>query len=642
MRFLICLSMSITLLAAVPAAAARAAIATQPIAPAPAPATTQAATIENFPTPAELIEKMKATKAQKDALPHVAYIAIDEPIVEKPADFSFFGDPDAPTLRSLIDRLNQAKHDKKIRAVLVTIGGEADLSFSQAQEIRDTLQELKRAGKKTFVYADAYDTARYTLASSATKICVLEGGVILVPGVAMVAMFAKGLLDKVGVKADYIQIGEYKGADEQYTRTTASAQLKGEMTRLADSLYTQIVDGISLHRNLPRQTVESIVDDAMLSARAAKDRGLVDALVDQDGLRALIESEISTKGKKIELVHDYGVEKQEAPDFSNPFALFAAMAKGGQDENASGKPKIGLVYVDGVITDGEGGQSMFGDEQTAGSEDLRKAFRMAAKDDNVKAVVIRIDSPGGSALASEVIWQSARRLAEKKPVVVSIGGMAASGGYYIASAADTIYADSSAIIGSIGVVGGKFVYGDLLSEKLGVTTESFSKGRNADLFSSAKTFDERQRKMITGWMKETYDQFLDRIQTTRRSKIKHIDDVARGRIFAAKQGKDLGLVDEIGGLEDAIADAAKQAGLSDGGYDVRSLPQPKTLMDIFGGGSGSEARTPIRPSVKIDVSSVLGLLDPSTRRIVRQQLTTMTLFQKHPVQLVAPYAIRVR
>ena len=638
MRPPLCLTMSLTLLAASPALT-RAAITTQPI----APATTQAVDVASFPTPAELMERMKAQKAQKDALPHVAYIAIDEPIVEKPADFSFFGDPDAPTLRSLIDRLNQAKHDKKIRAVLITIGGEADLSFSQAQEIRDTLQQINRAGKQTFVYADAYDTARYTLASGATHVCILEGGDVLIPGVGMEAMFARGLLDKVGVKADYIQIGEYKGADEQFTRTTASEQLKGEMTRLADSLYTQIVDGISLHRDLPRKTVEAIVDDAMLSARAAKDRGLVDHLVDQDGLRKLIESKIATKGKKIELVHDYGEKKLEAPDFSNPFALFAAMAKGQEAEN-TGKPQVGLVYVDGVITDGEGGQSMLGDENIAGSEDLRKALRIAAKDDNVKAVVIRINSPGGSALASEVIWQSARRVAETKPVVISIGGMAASGGYYIASAGDTIYADSAAIIGSIGVVGGKFVYGDVM-EKLGVTTESFSKGRNADLFSSSKTFDERQRTMITTWMKETYEQFLDRIQTTRRSKIRHIDDVARGRIFAAKQGKDLGLVDEIGGLEDAIADAARQAGLSDGGYDVRSLPQPKTLMDILGGGGGdaAESRTPIQPKVKLDVAqSLLSVLDPATRRLVQQQLTAMTLFQRHPVQLVAPYAIRVK
>src|SRR5688500_1493635 len=331
MRHLICLLMTFCLVAAAPAPAP-AAITTQP-APAAPPATTQALDAASFPTPAELLEKMKAMKAEKDALPHVAYIAINEPVVEKPADFSFFGDPDAPTLRSLLDRLSRAKHDKKVRAVLITLGGNADLSLSQAQELRDALQEINRAGKKTFVYADAYDTPRYTLASSATHICLLEGGDLLIPGVAMEAMFAKGLLDKVGVKADYIQIGEYKGADEQFTRTTASEQLKGEMTSLADSLYSQIVDGISLHRKLPRKTVEAIVDDAMISARAARERGLVDHLVDQDGLRKLIESEIATKGKKIELVHDYGVEKQEAPDFSNPFALFAAMANRQQDNS---------------------------------------------------------------------------------------------------------------------------------------------------------------------------------------------------------------------------------------------------------------------------------------------------------------------
>jgi protease-4 len=610
------------------------------------PATTQSATTQSatttqastqaskFPTPAELIEKMRATKQQKSTLPHVALIDLSQPIVEKPADFSLFGDPDATTLHTILNRLHQAKEDKDVRAVLITLGAQSSMSFAQAQELRDALSEINRAGKKTFVYADAYDTPGYTLASAATHVCMLEGGEIMIPGVGMEAMFAKGLLDRVGVKADYVQIGEYKGADEQYTRTAPSEQLKGEMNKLAGALYDQIIDGISLNRNLPRQTVEQIVDEAMFSGAAAKDRGLVDDLTNQDDLRDLIAKELGAK--KIEMMHDYGKAQHDAPDLSNPFSLLASMS---HRPEPSTKPQIALIYLDGVITDGQGSESMFGGG-SAGSEDLRKSLRIAARDENIKAVVIRIDSPGGSALASEVIWQAARNVAASKPLIVSIGGMAASGGYYVASAADTIYADPAAIVGSIGVVGGKFVWHDL-ADKLGVATETFSKGRNADLFSSTRTFDERQRKMITGWMKQTYDQFLARILTTRKGQIKHIDDVARGRIFAAKQGKDLGLVDEIGGMRDALAHAADDADLCEGEYDVRVLPQPKTLADMFMGG-GADAATPFRPKVGVSIDGLLGSLDPTLQRALSRQVQALQLLQRHPVILVSTMMITVK
>ena len=589
----------------------------------------------NFPTPAELIEKMRAARKQKESLPHVAYFDLTQRIVEKPADFSFFGDPDATTLRSLLDRIRQAKADKNIRGVLLTLGAGSDLNLAQALELRDALQEASKAGKQTFVYADSYDTASYIAASGANHVCMLEGGEIMMPGVGMEAMFARGLLDKVGVKADYIQIGEYKGADEEYTRTEASEQLRGEMNKLADSLYQQIVDTISLDRNLPADAVRAIIDDAMISGVAAKERGLVDHLLDQDELRDLMADEIGG-GKKVEVVHDYGKPEREEIDFSNPFALFASMAHRPQP---SGKPQVALVYLDGVITDGEGGESMFGGD-SVGSETLRKALRNAARDENVKAVVIRIDSPGGSALASEVIWQAARHVAEKKPVIISVGHMAASGGYYVASAGDRIFADPSAIVGSIGVVGGKFVWKDLYS-KLGVATETFSKGRNATLFSTSTPFTDRQRKLITTWMKQTYDQFTDRIKTTRGEKIKSIDDVARGRIFAAKQAKDLGLVDELGGLQSAVNYAAKKADLKDGAYDIKVLPQPRTFADLFAPGGNPEALSNIQPKIRaLDV--LFGALDPRTRSMLSQQLNSLALFQRHPVVLVSPVMVNVR
>ncbi|HTL29434.1 MAG TPA: signal peptide peptidase SppA, partial [Tepidisphaeraceae bacterium] len=271
----------------------------------------------------------------------------------------------------------------------------------------------------------------------------------------------------------------------------------------------------------------------------------------------------------------------------------------------------------------------------------RQALRRAARDENVKAIVLRIDSPGGSALASEVMWQAARRVAEKKPVIVSVGHMAASGGYYLASAGDYIFADPSAIVGSIGVVGGKFVIKDLF-DKLGLATETFQKGRNADLFSSNQPFNERQRRLITNWMRGTYDQFTERVMTTRKDKIKDIDKVARGRIFLAQQAKDLGMVDEIGGTESAIAYAAKKAKLAPDSYDIRVLPSPKTIADYFTGGANSDASMPFAPKITISPDSILRMMPASMKSLITQQIQMMQLMENRPGVLMTPYVVKMK
>lgn len=603
-------------------------VAGEPATPPATQPTTQPAAAK-FPTPAELIQRMKEMQDQVDEMPQVAYFDLSEPILEKPAEFSFFGETDGMTLQSILDRMRQARDDKSIRAVLVTLG-QGEFNLAQAQEIRDALVELRRAGKETFVYADSYDTAGYTVASGATNICMLGGGEIMIPGVGIETMFAKGLLDKIGVKADYVQIGEYKGADEQFTRTEPSVELHGELTKLIDSLYEQIVDGISLHRNLSRDAVRQMIDDTILMGQAARDRGFVDHLVEADGLRDLLSEEL---GDEINLLTDYGQPERDEIDFSSPFAFFSLLAR---RPEVSTEPAVALIYAQGVIVDGEGGEGLFGDGGV-GSEDIRRAMRIAERDENVKAIVIRIDSPGGSALASEVMWQAVRRVAEDKPVIISIGNMAASGGYYLASAGDHIFADASAIVGSIGVVGGKFVMKDLY-DKLGLTSQAFLRGRNADLFSSNQPFTDRQRRMVTNWMKQTYDQFTTRIMTTRTGKIKDIDQVARGRIFLADQAKELGMVDEIGGIEKAIDFAADWVDLERGSYEVRVLPAPKTLADLFGG--GSEARLPLKTQIAED--SILRVLSPSLRKMLGQQIRVMQLLQDRPVMLVSPYMITVQ
>ena len=597
---------------------------TQPI--ALASATTKPAT----PSIHELAAKIKQIDHDKRTQPKVAVFDLSRPIAEKPAGFSLFADPDAMTLRSLVDRLHHAAADKTVRAVLITLA-DPGINLSQAQEVRDALVELRRAGKQTFVYADAYDTDTYSLATGATNICIMPGGEMMLPGVGLETTFIKGLLDKLGVQADYVQIGEYKGADEEFTRTTPSPELRGELNKLTDSLYAQVIDGISLNRNLSREAVKATIDESILTAEAAKDRGFVDHLVDEDGLRDLVKQEI---GEKVQWVHDYDAPTRDDVDLSSPFALFSLMMKKPVE---SDKPAVALVFADGVIVDGDSGTSLT-EGSTIGSDEIRKAMRIAGRDENIKAVVVRINSPGGSALASEAMWQAVRRVAKDKPVVISVGSMAASGGYYLASAGDKIYADPAAIIGSIGVVGGKFVTKDLY-DKLGLTTESFDRGRNADLFSSNTPFSDRQRRMVTNWMRQTYDQFTQRVMTTRKDKIKDIDQVARGRIFVAGQAKDLGMIDEIGGLDKALAYGADQADLKPQEYDVRVIPAPKTLADFING-SAEDAATPVQPHVELSAMSLLKALPAGLAKSTIEQLQMLQLLEKRPVLCAMPVAIQ--
>ncbi|HEX2974240.1 MAG TPA: signal peptide peptidase SppA [Tepidisphaeraceae bacterium] len=586
---------------------------------------------DTVPSLRETIAKLQEKrKAEQDVL-KVAYIDLDRPVSEAPARFSLFSDSSL-TLRSVLERLHRAVEEKSVRAVLLNIG-DTEFNLAQAQELRDALAAFNKAGKRSFVYADSYETASYVAATGATDICMISGGEIMIPGVSLETMFAKGLLDKVGVKADYIQIGQYKGADEMYTRTEPSQEVRGELNKILDSIYQQIVEGISNHRNLPRSQVEEMINGVMMTGKVAKDRGFVDHLVDQDGLRAMVKKEM---GREVELLHDYGLTKREQMDWSSPFALLSSLAKKPKETD---KPAVGLIYAEGVIVDGDGGEGILGGG-SVGSDDLRKALRIATRDEDVEAIVLRIDSPGGSALASEVIWQAIHRAAQEKPVIVSIGSMAASGGYYLASGGDHIFADPTAIVGSIGVVGGKFVFKDLF-DRVGVHTQDFARGQNANLFSSNEPFTEQQRRLVTNWMRQTYDLFTERVMSTRGKKIKDVDQVAHGRIFAAKQARELGMVDELGGIDKAIAYAAARADLAAGEYEVKTIPPTRTLADLLRG-EDIETRMPFEPKVSIAPDSLLRALSPHTSGLLMQQMQVLQLLQKRPVMLVSPYVISVK
>jgi protease IV len=603
----------------------------------------------DIPSPAELMKQLRAERERKSKQPKVVYFDLSENVPDGPAAFSLFGD-DRLNVRTLVERIGKAAADKNVKGLLITLG-DPGFNPSQAMEVRDALLQFRKSGKPAFVHADSYDTVSYLVASGASDVCMLEGGEIMLPGVSMEAMFARGLLDKLGVKADYVQIGEFKGADEELTRTEASKELRGEMNKLTESLYNHIIDSIAESRKLPRDVVKQTIDETILTGANAKSRGFVDHLVDQDGLRDLVTKKLGGTGSgEVDLVKDYDRQQpREQIDTSNPLALVQSLMKKPEKEESE-KPAVAVIHADGVIQDGDVDNGPFGGDGV-GSDNMRVALRLAVRNDNVKAIVIRINSPGGSALASEVMWQAVRRAAAKKPVVISVGDMAASGGYYLASAGDKIWADPTAIVGSIGVVGGKIVYKDLFG-KLGLHTESFSQGRNAGMWSSYEPWSERQREMVHNWMKQTYEQFTERVMTTRKGKIKDIDQVARGRIFMARQAKDLGMVDEIGGITEAINDAASRVSLKPGEFDVQTLPRPKTLADYLNGTANDKEGGPntmfnLKPKLDgkaaaAELPAILQALPPSVRMALGREIQEIRLFQDRPVVLIAPYNVTLK
>ncbi|MHC4066966.1 MAG: signal peptide peptidase SppA, partial [Planctomycetota bacterium] len=316
-------------------------------------------------------------------------------------------------------------------------------------------------------------------------------------------------------------------------------------------------------------------------------------------------------------------------------------------------PSVGIVYVEGVIMPGSEDPSPFGGGSGAKSSSIRKALNKAAKDDSVKALVLRVDSPGGSAMASEIIWNATQRVAAKKPLIVSMGNVAGSGGYYVSCGADAIFADEATITASIGVVGGKLITTGLW-DWFGVDWKEYKRGQNSGIMSTSHRFSEEERARVLRWMNEVYDVFKGHIAAARGEKLtKPLDEMAGGRVYTGKQALDLGLVDRLGGLDDAIKYAAAQANISD--YETRVIPKPKNvfemMMEGFMGGEEDEedvgvgAKAPLfsadSPLMR-DLIPMLQRLDPQRARAVLRTLQRLELLHNERVLTVMPTEIVIR
>jgi len=506
----------------------------------------------------------------------VAVFRLNGPLEETPSreEFALFGVP-GTSLKELVERLQKAARDPDVKAVVILPESEAPGS-AQVEELRAAMAAVRAQGKEVYVRADSLLMPQYILACGASRISVVPTGMLGIQGIQGSSLHIRGLLDKIGAKPDFITEGAYKSASELFMREQPSPEADEMMNWIVDGMYSSFVDLIASGRKVDAAKVRAWIDSGLYSAEQAKAAGLIDAVEQSTEFETMLKDRY---GKDVVFEKKYGRKEEPELDFSSPFAflkVWGELFRGPQKKSTS-KPAIGIVYVDGPIMIGKSTASPFGGGVGAFSSDLREALEKAAEDDSVRAVVLRVDSPGGSASASEIILDATRRVKARKPLVVSMGNVAGSGGYYVACASDTIFADATTLTASIGVVAGKLATTEMW-RKVGVTFKEYKRGQNAGILSSDDVFSESERARMRLVMDETYGIFKTHVTDIRGNRLKKpIDAIAGGRVYTGKQALELGLVDRLGPMSDAIEFAANEAKIKD--YEVRVVPEQKSFLE---------------------------------------------------------------
>lgn len=574
----------------------------------------------------------------------IAYFKIGA-MTETPQNLApmFTAEP-PPSLKGTLDRMSKARDDESVRAIILDVES-ARLGFAQLFELHEAMRRFAAVDKDVFLHADMLTTGTYVLATSAQEISMVPTGDLWLTGLYGSSPYLKGLLDTIGVKADFLTCGDHKSAAEPLMRTGPSPEAQEMTDWLLDSLYTSLVDRIAEARDMDAEQVSNLIDNGPYTAEDALAAGLIDSVEHRQDFLAAIKDRY---GKDIKIVMDYGKKDPFAEIPEDPFGAWTFIV----DKIVNPKKKswsedsIAIVYVEGAISTGTGKVSPFGSDEGAFSTSIRKALDQAAEDDSVKAVVLRVDSPGGSATASEIIWHATQRVAAKKPFLVSMGNVAASGGYYVSCGADMIFADPTTITGSIGVVGGKIVTTEMW-DHVGINWVDNKRGRMADIMSGSSMFSDEQRAKIQGWMNQVYGVFKGRVTQGRENKLaKPLDEIAGGRVYTGEQALELGLVDKLGGLHESIKEAARRAGLDD--YKVRVVPEPPTIFDVlFGNLDEDEYAATMLPKNaslfdSLAVQTLMPLLEtaePGRAAAIRQALTCLELIHEEKVVTMMPSAI---
>jgi len=507
-------------------------------------------------------------------------------------------------LPAVLEALRKAKVDRRIQAVIIMPSGLKASYWAKVQEVHDAILDYRKSGKPAVAFLEYTGEKEYLIASACSKILLMPSAPLDLNGLATYEVFLRGTLDKIGLYPDFLHIGDYKTAYNAFTEkgfTKAHREVTESMTK---DLYDQLVRGIAEGRKKTETDVRALIDQGPFLPDEALRVGLVDdlAYVDQ------IEDKAHLPGGKS--------ARLEADDYAKVSPSSVGLNRG---------PKIAVIYASGVIASGKGGYDpLMGG--VLGSDTLIEHIRAARADSSVRAIVLRIDSPGGSATASDAIWRElviTRDERHDRPLVVSMSDLAASGGYWMAMAAPYIVAQPGTLTGSIGVITGKMVTGGVYT-KLGANIESVSQGKFAELASPVRPFNDAERKKVESMIEETYDQFVEKAAQSRHMAPEKLDALAQGRVWTGRQAKANGLVDELGGLDRAIVAAKLRAKIpADSDVEIVVYPPKRSFFDLVAKGFKTEQGS----------SLLTMLVAPDERRALGVALSPLRLF--HPGETLA-------
>lgn len=510
-------------------------------------------------------EEPRQSPSYEDGKPHHVVLEL-EGSIEELQSFDLLAGSMGKPLHEITDALHEAAADANVQGLVLRVNG-LSLDMATAEELRRHLLAFKGGGTRPVrCHTEGAGNASYYLLTACDELVLSPLGDVEIPGPAATPVHVKGLLDKLGVQSDFLHIGAFKGAAEPLTREEPSPEMMQTLDAIVARSYDTMVAGMVEGRGIDEAAAKAAIDQGMTSSAKAVERKLADGVATWEAFLAKATGDVAWKKhkKKDDVLADFGALQR--------FLGLLPVER-------PSEPHVAVVYAVGNVIDGKGSGTV-GARQEIASRTLVATLRALARDENVKAVVMRVNSPGGSALASEQIWHAVQEVKSAgKPFVVSMGGVAASGGYYISTGADKIFANANTLTGSIGVVGGKMVLGPAL-ESIGVRTYEVHRGERALMGSPMKAWTEGERELVRGWMEEVYEVFLQHVAAGRTMERDAVHEIAQGRVWTGVDAKERGLVDEIGGLQEAIAEARTRSGVGeDAALEV--YPGEPTIRDLI-------------------------------------------------------------